>query len=99
MSIRKVTTVVSVTVAALGLAAPAEAAAPPPTWAPCTQLAASWPKDAGTSAECTTVTVPVDYSRPDGRTTELAVDRIPASDQAHRRGVLVLNPGGPGGPG
>ncbi|HEY2060577.1 MAG TPA: alpha/beta fold hydrolase [Amycolatopsis sp.] len=99
MSIRKVTAVVSVTVAALGLAAPADAAAPPRTWAPCTQLAASWPKEAGTAAECTTVTVPVDYSRPDGRAIELAVDRIPASDQAHRRGVLVLNPGGPGGTG
>jgi pimeloyl-ACP methyl ester carboxylesterase len=45
------------------------------------------------------VTVPVDYAKPDGRTMEIAVDRIPASDTAHRRGVLVLNPGGPGGTG
>ncbi|MBB4684772.1 alpha/beta fold hydrolase [Amycolatopsis jiangsuensis] len=99
MSLRKVVTTAGAAVAVLGLTAPAEAAPTPPTWTPCTQLAPSWSKNAGTSAECTTVTVPVDYARPDGRTMEIAVDRIPASDPAHRRGVLVLNPGGPGGTG
>src|SRR5690606_19447372 len=32
-------------------------------------------------------------------TIELAVSRFPASDPERRRGVLLLNPGGPGGPG
>ncbi|GAA3531498.1 alpha/beta hydrolase [Amycolatopsis ultiminotia] len=99
MSLRKVVAVVGTAVAALGLAAPSEAAAPPQTWTPCTKLAPSWPKSAGTAAECTTVRVPVDYARPDGPAMEIAVDRIPAADPAHRRGVLVLNPGGPGGTG
>ncbi|WP_328604277.1 alpha/beta hydrolase [Amycolatopsis sp. NBC_00345] len=99
MSLHKVAAVVSVALVALGLATPADAAASPLTWTPCTQLAASWPKQAGTSAECAMVTVPVDYAQPDGRTMQIAVDRIPASDPAHRRGVLVLNPGGPGGTG
>ncbi|RJQ85218.1 hypothetical protein D5S19_14545 [Amycolatopsis panacis] len=40
---------------------------------------------AGTSAECASVTVPVDYAQPGGRS-------IPASDPADRRGVLVLHP-------
>ncbi|MFI1196119.1 alpha/beta hydrolase [Micromonospora sp. NPDC020750] len=50
--------------------------------------------DAG--AQCGEVTVPVDYSRPHGPTTTVAMARIKATDPAHRRGVLMLNPGGPG---
>ncbi|MFE0019762.1 alpha/beta fold hydrolase [Amycolatopsis sp. NPDC059021] len=99
MVLRKMVAIAGAALAALGLTVPAEAAQASPTWMPCTQLASSWPKTAGTSAECTTVTVPVDYARPDGRSLQLAVDRIPASDPAHRRGVLMLNPGGPGGTG
>ena len=34
-----------------------------------------------------------------GRTIEVAVSRIPATRPALRRGVLVVNPGGPGAPG
>ncbi|MFD9892867.1 alpha/beta fold hydrolase [Amycolatopsis sp. NPDC059027] len=99
MFLRKMAAVTGAAVAVLGVATPAEAASPSLNWAPCTKLAPSWPEKAGTSAECATVTVPVDYAHPDGRTTGIAVDRIPASDPAHRRGVLVLNPGGPGGTG
>lgn len=53
--------------------------------------------DAG--AQCAEVTVPVDYSRPRGRTIQVAMARITATDPARRRGVLMLNPGGPGGSG
>jgi pimeloyl-ACP methyl ester carboxylesterase len=49
-------------------------------------------------AQCGEVTVPVDYARPRGRTITLALARVRATDPARRRGVLMLNPGGPGGP-
>lgn len=47
-------------------------------------------------AQCGEVRVPVDYSRPHGRMTTVAMARIRATDPARRRGVLMLNPGGPG---
>ncbi|GAD84689.1 alpha/beta hydrolase [Nocardia asteroides] len=50
-------------------------------------------------AQCADVTVPVDYSAPDGETMTVAISRLPATDPARRRGVLLSNPGGPGGPG
>jgi pimeloyl-ACP methyl ester carboxylesterase len=50
-------------------------------------------------ARCGEVTVPVDYGRPRGRTIKVAISRIAATDPARRRGVLLLNPGGPGGTG
>jgi hypothetical protein len=50
-------------------------------------------------AQCAQMTVPLDYSAPDGRSIKLAISRIKAKDRAHRRGILLTNPGGPGGPG
>ncbi|WP_328485719.1 alpha/beta hydrolase [Streptomyces zaomyceticus] len=49
--------------------------------------------------QCATLKVPLDYTRPGGRTLEVAVSRIKATSPQKRRGVLLLNPGGPGGPG
>src|SRR4051794_3942477 len=49
-------------------------------------------------AQCAEVTVPVDYRRPHWRTMTVALSRIRATDPAHRRGALVINPGGPGVP-
>ncbi|MFG1666256.1 alpha/beta hydrolase [Streptomyces sp. Y7] len=49
--------------------------------------------------QCATVKVPLDYSRPDGKKLDLAISRLKTSTRAERRGVLLLNPGGPGGPG
>jgi pimeloyl-ACP methyl ester carboxylesterase len=49
--------------------------------------------------ECATLTVPVDYTEPDGDTIELAIERVPAGDQGNRVGSVVVNPGGPGAPG
>jgi pimeloyl-ACP methyl ester carboxylesterase len=46
-------------------------------------------------AECATLTVPVDWSDPDGPAIGLAVARRPATDPAHRVGTLVFGPGGP----
>jgi pimeloyl-ACP methyl ester carboxylesterase len=64
-----------------------------PTWAPCDT------GGLGAQLECATITVPLDYRHPDGDRLSLAISRHRATDPAHRRGVLLLNPGGPGGSG
>jgi pimeloyl-ACP methyl ester carboxylesterase len=54
-------------------------------WSPCGNV------------ECGTVSVPLDHAHPDGRHITLSLARLPA---AHKRiGVLLTNPGGPGGSG
>ncbi|MFE7132104.1 alpha/beta hydrolase [Streptomyces sp. NPDC057638] len=60
------------------------------SWRDCadTSLAAS-------GTECARITVPLDYSRPRGRTIEVTVSRIAAADPVRRRGILQTNPGGP----
>ncbi|HEX5494872.1 MAG TPA: alpha/beta fold hydrolase [Mycobacteriales bacterium] len=55
--------------------------------------------DCGGGFQCATATVPLDYAHPGGQTITLALNRLPASDPAHRIGSLFLNPGGPGGSG
>ncbi|WP_406376208.1 alpha/beta hydrolase [Streptomyces sp. NBC_00647] len=49
--------------------------------------------------DCATARVPLDYSRPRGRTIELAVIKRKATGPGRRIGTLFFNPGGPGGPG
>lgn len=51
------------------------------------------------SGECATLRVPLDRSRPGGRTIDLAVARSAASDPSKRIGSLLVNPGGPGAAG
>ena len=46
--------------------------------------------------QCTHLTVPLDYTKPDGDTIELGVLRRPAKSRSERIGALVVNPGGPG---
>jgi pimeloyl-ACP methyl ester carboxylesterase len=46
--------------------------------------------------QCARLTVPIDYSRPDGATIQLSVLKVPAKDLSERIGSLVVNPGGPG---
>ena len=48
--------------------------------------------------QCTTLRVPLDYLRPHGEQVALAVVRRPATDPAHRIGVLSYVYGGPGEP-
>ncbi|MFF1374932.1 alpha/beta hydrolase [Streptomyces sp. NPDC058308] len=57
--------------------------------------------DADTPARlrCATIKVPLDYRSPGGTAIDLAISRIKAGEGAKRRGVLLSNPGGPGGPG
>ncbi|GGX59317.1 alpha/beta hydrolase [Streptomyces fructofermentans] len=47
--------------------------------------------------QCGRVTVPIDYAKPDGGTLDLAMARIRATGDS--RGSVLLNFGGPGGPG
>jgi pimeloyl-ACP methyl ester carboxylesterase len=47
--------------------------------------------------ECARMQVPLDYADPDGRTAQIAMLRAPASGEP--LGSLIVNPGGPGGPG
>ncbi|MEV6769765.1 alpha/beta hydrolase [Nocardia sp. NPDC051030] len=50
--------------------------------------------DIPAAAECTRVTVPVDYANPGGDTAKIAISRIKATGQ--KIGSLLFNPGGPG---
>ncbi|MCE3555606.1 alpha/beta hydrolase [Pseudonocardia sp. RS11V-5] len=69
-------------------------------WGPCLPLADDDHERelfATPGLQCARLTVPLDYTKPDGRTAEIAVLRMPAGHD--RIGALVLNPGGPGGSG
>jgi pimeloyl-ACP methyl ester carboxylesterase len=46
--------------------------------------------------ECAGLEVPVDPARPDGAQLTLRLGRVPATDPARKKGVLVFIPGGPG---
>ncbi|WP_228122390.1 alpha/beta fold hydrolase [Saccharothrix syringae] len=59
-------------------------------WAPCAEQP---------EVECGALDLPVDWARPRGERFDLAVARRAATDPAKRLGVLVINPGGPGGSG
>ncbi|MEU0006832.1 alpha/beta hydrolase [Streptomyces sp. NPDC006314] len=51
------------------------------------------------SYQCATIKVPLDYSRPTGKTIGLAISRLKTSVPGKRHGALLFNPGGPGGEG
>ncbi|MBN6039266.1 alpha/beta hydrolase [Amycolatopsis sp. 195334CR] len=72
------------------LAPQAQAAPRAVEWAPCADTP---------TLLCTTLTVPLDYRNPGGERIELAISKLPSTKPAQRRGVLLLNPGGPGGSG
>jgi pimeloyl-ACP methyl ester carboxylesterase len=57
-------------------------------WQPC-----------GGAIECRSIEVPVDHDAPEGAKLALALTRSPAWQGYDRRGVILLNPGGPGAPG
>ncbi|KQS00975.1 transporter [Williamsia sp. Leaf354] len=83
---------------AASVATSSASAAPAPassaSWGPC-------PAIHGASADtvCTVVRVPRDYARPSAGSISVTVSKLPAGDQANKRGVLIGNPGGPGGDG
>ncbi len=78
------------------LAAPPADAAPRLQWTtPCPDYGMTPSPTAG--LECATLRVPLDYAHPD-RTIALTISRHPGQP-GRRRGVLLMNPGGPGSPG
>ncbi|MGV9688847.1 alpha/beta hydrolase [Streptomyces sp. NPDC003444] len=91
----------ALTPAAASAAAPAfRAAAAADPLKQYTQQKPKWKRcDAQTPAnfECATIKVPLDYGRPDGGKLDVAISRTKATSAKDRRGVLLLNPGGPGG--
>jgi pimeloyl-ACP methyl ester carboxylesterase len=61
-------------------------------WHPCTV--------GGAGLQCASLAVPLDYRHPGGRKITLALSMVPATAPAgQRQGDLLVNPGGPGGPG
>ncbi|MGC4808927.1 alpha/beta fold hydrolase [Micromonospora sp. DT228] len=78
-------------------APPAEAGYVPPavSWGTCENAVL-----ASVGVQCGFVEVPLDYDRPDGTKIKLAVSRLRhASPDAQYQGVMLVNPGGPGGSG
>ncbi len=54
----------------------------------------------GPSTQCASLQVPVNYADPGGRKITLALSEVPATAPPSRQqGVLLVNPGGPGGSG
>jgi pimeloyl-ACP methyl ester carboxylesterase len=49
--------------------------------------------------ECGFVDAPVDYYHPEGDRVSVALIRLPSDSSSNRRGVILTNPGGPGGSG
>ncbi|MDT5335341.1 MAG: hypothetical protein QOD90_846 [Mycobacterium sp.] len=64
----------------------------PPVWGNCADVVGS--AAVIPTAQCGTVSVPIDYAKPDGPQAQLAVIRVPATGD--RIGALMVNPGGPG---
>lgn len=99
----RVASTITAGLALAGLLAGGVAAAAPPSkstpqalsWGACS---AAQKELIAAGAQCAKVTVPLDYADPEGRTIRLAISRIQAKSP-ERRGILLSNPGGPGGTG
>ncbi|MFL1426841.1 MULTISPECIES: alpha/beta fold hydrolase [unclassified Nocardiopsis] len=61
-------------------------------WAPCEEHLLR-------EVECAWIEVPLDYDAPAGERASIAISRNRATDPDRRRGILLTNPGGPGGTG
>ncbi|MDT8910295.1 alpha/beta hydrolase [Amycolatopsis sp. PS_44_ISF1] len=76
--------------AAPGPQAPSPPSPPSPQWGAC-------PADVTKPGlQCATVQVPLDYRQPDGRKIAVAISRLASQNPEKRRGVLLVNQGGPG---
>lgn len=65
---------------------------PAPEWGPC-------PDDVVTTVvtlECATVPVPLDHDEPEGEQIELMISKLASPTPEKRRGILLLDQGGPG---
>jgi pimeloyl-ACP methyl ester carboxylesterase len=82
-------------VASTGARAESRIGYPPIQWTACTDATLRVHK-----AECGFLTVPMDFKRPDGPTIQLAVSRVKHTvPESKYQGVMLVNPGGPGGKG
>ncbi|EJD50932.1 alpha/beta-hydrolase, partial [Auricularia subglabra TFB-10046 SS5] len=45
---------------------------------------------------CARLNLPLDHAVPDGPTTQIALQMIPATDKENYQGTILVNPGGPG---
>lgn len=68
---------------------------PPVTWGTCANARLSM-----AGAQCGFVEVPLDYAKPKGEKIKIAVSRIKhKTSDAKKQGIMLVNPGGPGGSG
>ena len=84
---------------AASAAAPSASSTAPgasPTLAP--QKPVRW-TSCGTKFQCATLRLPRDYHDLAAGTLDVAIIRLPATEQGERIGSLIVNPGGPGGSG
>ncbi len=74
---------------------------PPIDWGPCTEANSGDNSDLlqEFGAECGYLIVPMDYKHPNAGTIQIAVSRILHTDPSNYQGVMLVNPGGPGGSG
>ncbi|MFD5558899.1 alpha/beta hydrolase [Streptomyces sp. NPDC127068] len=97
-------TLLALSASAAALSAPGAAAAGTPApassvkWGVCSK-SEPWSPDPSPHAQCGTVKVPLDWSKPQGPKIDLVVARYAATDPGRRIGVLMSNPGGPGASG
>ncbi len=63
-------------------------------WGECPPTRSNIPRDP--RQRCATLRVPLDYRAPRGRSIEIEISRIGTSRPGARRGILMVNPGGPG---
>ena len=71
------------------------AAASAISWGKCND-----PSLESSGAQCSMLSVPLDYSHPDGQKIKLALSRVQhTSTSANYEGVILINPGGPGASG
>jgi len=74
-------------------------AAPPPPVALATRPESSLDWRACGEAECAEVEVPIDYTAPEAGSLTIAINRVRANADGTYRGVILINPGGPGAAG
>lgn len=75
-----------------GTIAPATAATPTITWKPCPEAEAK-------GADCGSIKVPLDWSKPNGEKITIGLARRKATGPGKRIGSVLVDPGGPGGSG
>ncbi|SEU40774.1 alpha/beta hydrolase [Nonomuraea wenchangensis] len=63
--------------------------------APATATPLSW-QDCGDGLHCAQLQVPADWTRRSGPEVAIGLAKLPARDQARKKGVLLVNTGGPG---